>query len=133
MSNFIDVAHLDDIPAGTMRHVVVGEREILLANVDGNIHAMSNRCGHMSASLADGTLDGNTVTCPFHSAHFDVTTGKKVRDAVLVPPPAIDKAPAEMLPYLQKAGRLSAPIKTHDCPRYDVKIENNVIKIKIDS
>ena len=133
MSSFIEVAKLGDIPPGTLRGVTVGEAEILLANVAGTIHAMGNRCGHMNASLAEGVLDGKTVTCAFHSARFDVTTGKKVADAVVLPPPAIDRAPPEMLPYLQRAGRLSAPIKTHDCPRYVVTIVGDSIKVKLGS
>jgi nitrite reductase/ring-hydroxylating ferredoxin subunit len=36
------------------------------------------------------TLDGNisndgNVTCPFHGARFDVTTGKKIKEPVLTP------------------------------------------------
>lgn len=68
---------------------------------------------------------------PFHSARFDVTTGKKVAEAVLVPPPAIDKAPPEMLPFLQKAGRLSAPSRTHDCPHHDVVLTGDGIQIHV--
>lgn len=131
MSDFTEVAKLGDIPVGTLRAVTVGDVEILLANVAGTIHAMGNRCGHMNASLAEGVLQGQVVTCAFHSARFDVTTGRKVADAVVVPPPAIDKAPPEMLPYLQKAGRLSAPIKTHDCPRYAVLVEGDAVKLKL--
>jgi nitrite reductase/ring-hydroxylating ferredoxin subunit len=131
MSKWIEVAKLAELPAGSMRAVTVGDAEILLANVDGTVHAIGNRCGHMNASLADGVLDGRTVTCAFHSARFDVTTGKKVADAVVLPPPAIDKAPPEMLPFLQKAGRLSAPIRTHDCPHYEVMVEGDAIKLRL--
>lgn len=131
MSDFTEVAKFDDIPLGTLRTVTVKGIEILLANVAGSIHAMGNRCGHMNASLADGVLQGEVVTCAFHSARFNVTTGRKVADAVVVPPPAIDKAPPEMLPYLQKAGRLSAPIRTHDCPRYEVLVEGDAVKVKV--
>lgn len=126
----IEVAKLSELPPGSLRAVMAGELEVLLANVDGVIHAMSNRCGHMSASLADGVLNDQVVTCPFHSARFDVSTGCKVSDAVLVPPPGLDKAPPEMLPYLQKAGRLSAPIRTHDCPRYEVVLKEDAICLR---
>lgn len=131
MSDFIEVARLGDIPPGTLRAVTVGEAEILLANVGGTIHAMGNRCGHMNASLAEGALEGQVVTCAFHGARFDVTTGRKVADAVVKPPPAIDRAPPEMLPYLQKAGRLSAPIRTHDCPRYEVAVVGDAVKVRL--
>lgn len=131
MSKLINVAKLSELPVGALLAVTVGDAEILLANVDGVVHAMGNRCGHMNASLAAGVLAGTTVTCPFHSARFDVTTGKKVGDAVVLPPPGIDKAPAEMLPFLQKAGRLSAPIRTHDCPHYEVVVEGDAIMVRL--
>lgn len=131
MSEFIEVAKLGDIPPGTLRAAVVGDAEILLANVAGTIHAMGNRCGHMNASLAEGVLDDLIVTCAFHGARFDVTTGHKAADAVVKPPPALDRAPPEMLPYLQKAGRLSAPIRTHDCPRYEVMVVGDAVKVRV--
>ena len=132
MTQWIEAIKLTELPEDSMRAINVGGVEILLTHVDGSIHAMGNRCGHMNASLAEGALVGQVVTCAFHSARFDVTTGKKVSDAVVLPPPAIDKAPAEMLPYLQKAGRLSAPIRTHDCPLYDVMVDGEMIKVQIE-
>jgi nitrite reductase/ring-hydroxylating ferredoxin subunit len=132
MAQWTEVIKLAELPEGAKRAVIVGDAEILLVRFDGAVHAMGNRCGHMNASLAEGTLEGKVLTCAFHSARFDVTTGKKVSDAVVLPPPAIDKAPPEMLPYLQKAGRLSAPIRTHDCPRYEVMVEGDAVKVRID-
>ena len=105
--------------------------EILLANVEGRIHAMSNRCGHMNAPLSDGTLKGNVVVCAFHSARFDVATGKKAGDAVLARPPGADQAPPELGAYLAKAGKLTAKIKTHDCPGFEVVVEGDAIKVRI--
>lgn len=131
MTEFIEVAHLNDLPTGSMRAVTVGQEEVLLANVGGKIHAMNNRCGHMNAPLSEGVLQGNTVVCPFHSARFDVTTGQKTADAVIARPPGIEQAPAEMLPFLTKAGQMTAKIKTHDCSRYTVLIEGDLIKIRL--
>jgi nitrite reductase/ring-hydroxylating ferredoxin subunit len=37
-----------------------------------------DRCGHMNALLSMGNLTGNIVTCPFHGAKFDVSSGKKL-------------------------------------------------------
>ena len=72
------------------------------------------------------------MTCAIHTARFDVSTGEKVADAVVLPPPATDTAPAEMLPYLQKAGRLSSPIRTHNCPHYEVLVEGEVVKVRLE-
>lgn len=131
MSDFIAVARLGDLPAGTMRAVAVGDTDVLLANVDGRIHAISNRCGHMNAPLAEGVLEGAVVQCPFHGARFDVTTGHKVGDAVIAKPPGIEKAPPEMLPFLAKAGQMTARIATRHCARYEVALDGDVVKVRV--
>jgi len=73
-----EVVKLAEIPVGTMKRVMAFDRDILLSNVAGAIYATQNNCGHMRASLARGTLDGNVVTCALHGAKFDITSGKVV-------------------------------------------------------
>ena len=131
MSQLIEVAKVGEVPVGAMRAVTAGGIEILLANVEGRIHAMNNRCGHMNACLSDGVLNGNVVVCPFHSARFDVATGRKVGDPVLVRPPGADKAPPELAAYLVKAGQLTAKIKTHDRHGFEVVVEGDAIKLRV--
>lgn len=75
----IHVAKKSDFPAGTMRMVKPeGHDEILIANVDGNFYAMRGKCHHEGGPLWEGQLDRNTVTCPWHGAQWDVTTGKLI-------------------------------------------------------
>jgi nitrite reductase/ring-hydroxylating ferredoxin subunit len=59
-----------------MKFVHVGDRDLLIANVDGKYHAIHNWCTHEEGNLSDGELKRNVVTCPEHGAQFDVTTGK---------------------------------------------------------
>lgn len=131
MSQLIEVAKVGELPVGAMRAVTAGGIEILLANVEGRIHAMNNRCGHMNACLAEGVLKGTVVVCPFHSARFDVTSGSKVGDAVLARPPGADKAPPELGAYLAKAGQLTAKIKTMDGHSFEVVVEGNAVKVRV--
>jgi 3-phenylpropionate/trans-cinnamate dioxygenase ferredoxin subunit len=72
---FVDVASIDDIPAGTIKPFTVEGKEIVIANRDGNYYAIARRCPHLGGDLSKGTLDGTTVTCPRHHSQFDVTTG----------------------------------------------------------
>ena len=81
MSEFIKVARTDDIPAGTARMVEVNGKEIALFNVGGVFHAVDNTCTHVGGPLCEGEIEGPEVTCPWHGAVFDVTTGN-----VLGPP-----------------------------------------------
>ncbi len=54
----IEVAKLSDLEVGSLKHVEIKDKEILLANVDGTIFAVDDRCGHMNASLR-GLLPGD--------------------------------------------------------------------------
>jgi nitrite reductase/ring-hydroxylating ferredoxin subunit len=80
-SDFVTVTKIKDVPAGEMAAFDVGGNKIAVANVEGAFHAFDDICTHQQCSLADGDLDGTTVTCPCHGSQFDVTSG-----AVLAPP-----------------------------------------------
>lgn len=46
----------------------------------GEPFAVSNRCRHLFAPLGKGKVDGDgCLECPWHSALFDVRSGKMVR------------------------------------------------------
>ena len=82
MADFVKVADLSEVPPGEMLLVDLEGEEIALANVNGTIYAFDDTCTHMGGPLGEGELDGTTVTCPWHSGEFDVTTGE-----VKGPPP----------------------------------------------
>ena len=69
------VAKTGDIPEGEMRAFEVGGEDVTIANVDGAFYAFNDVCTHMMCSLAEGDLEGTTVTCACHGSEFDVTTG----------------------------------------------------------
>ena len=81
MPEFVKVAKTDEIAPGQAKCVEINDREIALFNLDGAIYAIDNSCTHVGGPLSEGELDGNHVTCPWHGAVFDVTTGQ-----VLGPP-----------------------------------------------
>ena len=112
-----------------MKHVEVDGREILIAKVDGKFYATSDRCGHMNALLSMGYLDAakNKVTCGFHGAQFDITTGKKLKEPRLTPPEGMDPLPEKLSKFVYK---MMNPIRTYDQERYEVKVEDNMVKVK---
>ena len=67
-----------DIPPGEMLKVESEGKEILVANENGNYFAMDDTCPHQGANLSDGTLDGSTITCPWHGSTWDCKTGKLI-------------------------------------------------------
>jgi len=74
------VCEVSDVAKGTMKGFTVKDKQILLANVDGNFYAMDAICSHMHGYLPSGKLERNIVICPVHRAQFDVTTGKVSKD-----------------------------------------------------
>lgn len=134
MSNnesYVEVAKIDEIPPGNMKHVELDGKEIVVSNVNGKFYAMDERCGHMNARLSNGNINQNIVTCPFHAAKFDISTGKKVGEPVLEIPPDMEPLPPKWQKYMENVGKEMSYIKTYDQNTYEVTIEGDVIKIKI--
>ena len=81
MGNLVEVAKTDDLKPGQGMLLEVEGKEIALFNCDGNYYAIENECTHVGGPLCEGVLEGETVTCPWHEARFNVRTGE-----VLGPP-----------------------------------------------
>ncbi|HEY4662467.1 MAG TPA: Rieske (2Fe-2S) protein [Candidatus Humimicrobiaceae bacterium] len=107
--SFYEVAKTNDIPKGTMKAVLIQDKEIVVVNYDGNYYAINRRCTHMGGDLSKGKLEGKIVTCPRHGSRFDVTTGVSISGP--------------------RIGFLK--LKTKNEPSYQVKVDNGSIKIDI--
>jgi nitrite reductase (NADH) small subunit len=101
LSEYVRVGQLSDFPAGSLKTVEIAGKQLLLANLAGELFAIENTCTHRGGPLNEGTLEGKVVTCPWHGGQFDVTTGK-----VVGPPPQADE------------------------PTYSVKVHGNDVMIK---
>lgn len=78
------VTSLAELPPGTGKAFTVAGRELALFNAAGRIFAIDNLCPHAGAPLAEGSMAGTTITCPWHAAEFDLTTGN------VLSPPAVE-------------------------------------------
>jgi nitrite reductase/ring-hydroxylating ferredoxin subunit len=83
---YIEVAKTSQIDDGQLMHIEISDKEILLANINGKFYAMDDRCSHMNARVSLGNISKNIVTCPFHAAKFEVTSGKNIGEPVLLIP-----------------------------------------------
>ena len=102
MSEFMKVAKSGDLNEGEVAAFEIGGQQVAVANVDGSLYAFGDICTHAHCSLAEGELEGKTVTCPCHGSQFDVTTG-----AVLNPP------------------------ATEPVPVYPVRVENDELQVEL--
>jgi 3-phenylpropionate/trans-cinnamate dioxygenase ferredoxin subunit len=64
------------IQEGELINVTVGGRQILLANIRGSYFATDNICTHEGAELHKGEMHNKELTCPWHGAKWDLTTGQ---------------------------------------------------------
>jgi nitrite reductase/ring-hydroxylating ferredoxin subunit len=128
--NYVEAGKVSEITNGQMKHAEINGKEIVIANLDGKFYAFADRCGHMNARLSRGNINQNVVTCPFHAAKFDVTTGKKIGEPVLEIPPGMEPLPPKWQKYMQTVGQEMSYIKTYDQETYEVKVEGNSIKIR---
>ncbi len=75
MSRFVKAASAADLPPGGVKQVEVEGKEIALFNVGGTLYALDNTCTHSGGPLAEGSVEGDQVECPWHGARFDLKTG----------------------------------------------------------
>ncbi len=88
MPEFRTVAKVSELGPGQLKPIELdGEHQICLANIDGTFYAIGGKCTHEGGPLAEGALDRTIVTCPWHGAMFDVTSGE------VQGPPADDSEP----------------------------------------
>ena len=78
MPEFVTVATIDEIPPGRAKLVELNGNEIALFNLGGTFHAIDNSCTHVGGPLCEGAIEGTEVTCPWHGAVFDISTGRAV-------------------------------------------------------
>jgi nitrite reductase (NADH) small subunit len=76
VEDWVRVCEVGEAPEqGDVKEVSAQGVEICLANVDGTLCALNNRCPHREGPLGQGWVEGRTVVCPWHSWAFDCETG----------------------------------------------------------
>jgi nitrite reductase/ring-hydroxylating ferredoxin subunit len=82
MGEFVTVARSDEVAEGEATAYVVGDEEVAVARVDGDLFAFSDICTHRGCNLSTGgEIDGTTIECECHGSVFSMETGE-----VLSPP-----------------------------------------------
>jgi nitrite reductase/ring-hydroxylating ferredoxin subunit len=102
MGEFVKVARAGEIAPGEARAVEAGGKRIALFNLDGTFYAIDDACTHQGGPLSEGMVAGTEVTCPWHGAVYDVTSG------------AVLSAPAP-----------------GDVARYNVRVEGEDIEVEL--
>ncbi len=70
------VAKTSDFREGEGKLFEANGKSIAVFKVKGKFYAVEEKCTHRGGPLHEGSLDGTTVTCPWHGSKFDIRTGK---------------------------------------------------------
>ena len=65
MGRFL-VGKTSEIKMGQMKKISIDEKDVVIANFDGNFFAVDDTCTHAGASLSEGKLDDSTTVSYTH-------------------------------------------------------------------
>ena len=83
--NWVRIADEVDCGPGQLLGAESDGHKIVVANVDGTLYAVQDRCSHAEFPLSTGELEGDRVQCAYHGAKFDVVSGRAVQMPAIRP------------------------------------------------
>jgi nitrite reductase/ring-hydroxylating ferredoxin subunit/uncharacterized membrane protein len=75
------------LPEGELRSARLHDSTVLLARVNGEVHALADRCAHRGGALHEGELVDGCVECPLHGSRFRLADGSVERGPAAYPQP----------------------------------------------
>src|SRR6516164_9486223 len=78
---------LGDVADGGVVAGHVGDDAVLLARRGDELFAIGSTCSHYGGPLAEGSIVGDTVRCPWHHACFSLRTGEALAAPAFNPMP----------------------------------------------
>ncbi|HEU0167084.1 MAG TPA: Rieske 2Fe-2S domain-containing protein [Chloroflexota bacterium] len=73
---WVTVAKTADVAEGDMLEVDLDGKAIAIANLGGSFYALAGECPHQGGPIAQGELEGDVVTCPWHNFRFEFKSGR---------------------------------------------------------
>jgi nitrite reductase/ring-hydroxylating ferredoxin subunit len=73
---FVKLCDKNLLAPGELRSFKVRDQEMLAVNISGKVYCLDGRCTHAGAPLAEGSLKGEVLTCPWHYSQFNITSGE---------------------------------------------------------
>jgi nitrite reductase/ring-hydroxylating ferredoxin subunit len=75
---FTRVARFDELVESQPHAAKFKDTPIVIVRRGSGAFALLARCAHAGGPLAEGTVEGNTITCPWHGSTYDIATGSVV-------------------------------------------------------
>lgn len=74
----VRVASGTEVREGELHATETDGQRLLLTRVDGQVHAVINRCPHMGMKMTRGEICDGVLKCPWHGSRFDFRSGQNV-------------------------------------------------------
>ena len=81
----VKISEAEALNSGQMLGIMIENKSILLANINGAVYAIDNQCSHEDALLYNGALKGDCVECPLHGSRFSFKTGQPIEEPATKP------------------------------------------------
>ena len=91
----LDLGALPDIPEGGPTKLKAGINELAVIREGDRILAVHAQCAHAGGPLAEGSLVGGAIQCPWHGSRYRLADGHVVRGPAMYDQPAYDVRRAE--------------------------------------
>jgi nitrite reductase/ring-hydroxylating ferredoxin subunit len=91
----LDLGELADIPEGGPTKLKAGINELAVVRNGDRILAVHAMCAHAGGPLAEGSLVGDAIECPWHGSRYRMADGHNVRGPSMYDQPAYDVRRAE--------------------------------------
>jgi nitrite reductase/ring-hydroxylating ferredoxin subunit len=82
---FVKLCDKNILLIGELRSFKIKGHEILAVNIGGKVFCFDGRCTHAGAPLAEGIIDGEVLTCPWHYSQFNIISGLVIRGPAYKP------------------------------------------------
>lgn len=89
-ARFVPVFPEAELPEGKPVRVEVERIRVLLVRQNGRIYAIGETCAHLGGPLSEGTLEGNSVHCPWHGSRFSLENGEVLDGPSTYPQPCFE-------------------------------------------
>jgi nitrite reductase/ring-hydroxylating ferredoxin subunit/uncharacterized membrane protein len=87
---FVAVLPDAELAEGQMRKVEAHGAPVLLARVEGRVHALAHTCSHLGGPLSEGELKECSVQCPWHGSRFSLEDGRVLDGPATFPQPCFE-------------------------------------------
>ena len=101
----LDLGELPDIPQGGPTRLRAGINQLVVIREGDRVLALHETCAHAGGPLAEGTLVGDTIQCPWHGSRFRLADGHVARGPAMYDQPAYEVRRSDAGWEVRRAGR----------------------------